>query len=105
MGAESLKARTFTEFISAAAPLAGYKDVEQFYKMSNPMEYFSGNETPCLILNALDDFVCVKENIRKDLVESSVGNYVLVVTMYGSHCAYVEGALAGGNYMWRKALD
>ena len=69
------------------------------------MEYFAGNAIPCLVLNSFDDFLCVKENIRKDLLEAGVVNYVGVLTEHGTHCAYTEGALGEGNYMWRKTLD
>ena len=37
------------------------------------MEYVFGNETPTLVLNALDDFLCVKENINRDLIDQGSG--------------------------------
>jgi len=103
--AEALKATSLAEFLPAAAPFAGCRDVEQYFKENNPMEFFEGSTTPCLVLNALDDFLCVKENIRKDLLEAGVSNYLLLITKHGSHCAYTEGVFGEGNYMWRVTLD
>ena len=62
------------------------------------------NKTPTLVLNALDDFLCVKENIRLDLLDKAEG-YALIVTDEGSHIAYSEGCCGQGNYMWRVTLD
>jgi len=92
------------ELMGAAAPLAGCRNLEHFYAENNPMRFYGGNRIPCLVLNALDDFLCLKENIRVDLKDTIV-NYVLYVTQYGSHVGYNEGWLATGNYMWRLTLD
>ena len=100
----AMKATSIGEFMEAAAPLAGCSDVKQFYQENNPMQYFTGNQIPCLVLNALDDFLCLKENIRYD-VKDIVHNYVLCITDQGSHIAYNEGWFGGGNYMWRLTLD
>lgn len=101
---EALKAKTLGEFVPAAAPFAGCRDVDQFFEENNPMEFFAGNQTPCLVLNALDDFLCVKENIRLDRVDQ-VRNYACLITACGSHAAYTEGLFGEGNYMWRVTLD
>jgi len=97
-------ARTLNEFISTAAPLAGCKNVEEYFEQNNPMVFAFGNKTPTLVLNALDDFLCVKENIRLDLIEKAE-NYAVLVTEEGSHIAYTEGMLGGSSYMWRIAMD
>ena len=68
------------------------------------MQYFTGNQIPCLVLNALDDFLCLKENTRYYVMDS-VHNYVLAITDHGSHIAYNEGCWGEGNYMWRLTLD
>ena len=98
------RAKNLGEFMAAAAPLAGCRDLEHFYEENNPMQFFLGNRIPCLVLNALDDFLCLKENIRYD-VKDKVRNYVLSITDQGSHIAYNEGSFAQGNYMWRVTLD
>ena len=84
--------------------LAGCQNIDEFYQENNPMQFFTGNQIPCLVLNALDDFLCLKENIRYD-VKDIVHNYVLAITDQGSHIAYNEGWKAQGNYMWRVTLD
>ena len=70
--------------MAAAAPLAGCRDLHHFYEENNPMQFYGGNKIPCLVLNALDDFLCLKENIRVDL-KDTIFNYVLYITKYGSH--------------------
>ena len=97
-------AKNLGEWMDYSAPLAGCKDLEHYYEENNPMQYFQGNRIPCLVLNALDDFLCLKENIRYD-VKDQVMNYVLKITDEGSHIAYNEGFLAQGNYMHRITLD
>jgi len=52
----------------------------------------------------LDDFLCVKENIRLDLLDKAEG-YAILVTDEGSHIAYNEECYATGNYMHRVAMD
>ena len=73
-------------------PLAGCKDIDEFYQENNPMSFFTGNQTPILVLNALDDFLCLKENICYDVVAA----VVLAITDHGSHIAYNEGNLLRG---------
>ena len=90
--------------MEAAAPLAGCRDLEHFFEENNPMKFFLGNTIPCMVLNALDDFLCLKENIQYDVKDKAM-NYVLSITDYGGHIAYNEGALGQGNYMWRVTLD
>ena len=97
------KATSIVDFMNAAAPLAGSNDLENYFKVNNPMNYILGNAVPCLVLNALDDFLCVKENIQVDL-KDKVNNFVLLVTDEGGHIAYNE-SIHAGNYMWRVTLD
>ena len=101
---KSLTATNLGEWMDFAAPLAGCKNLDHYYEENNPMKFFQGNKIPCLVLNALDDFLCLKENIRYD-VKDQVMNYVLSITDHGSHIAYNEGTFAQGNYMWRVTLD
>ena len=71
--AATKRAQTLDEFMQAAVPFAGCSSMEQYFKENNPMEYVFGNETPTLVLNALDDFLCVKENINRDLIDQGSG--------------------------------
>lgn len=100
----AITSKTLGEFMDHSAPLAACRDLDHFYQENNPMQYFTGNTTPCLVLNALDDFLCLKENIRYD-VKDQVHNYCLAITDYGSHIAYNEGFFGTGNFMWRITLD
>ena len=98
------QASSIDEFMRAAYPLAGCLSYEQFLKEYNPMNYISGMKTPTLVLNALDDFVSLRENIDSDLVEGdTVEQVVLVVTKQGGHIAYNEAN--GGSYMWRLTMN
>ena len=93
------------EFLEAAAPFAGCQNVDQFYEENDPMTFFHGNATPCLLLSSLDDFVCLKEMIAYEDVRDWATNYVLLTTDTGSHISYNEGSWGQGNYMWRVTLD
>ena len=97
-------AKNVEEWMSFAAPLAGYKNVEHYIEETDPMNFFQGNKIPCLVLSALDDFTTTKECIRDDCVDQSM-NYVLKVTDQGGHLAYNEGWFAQGNYMYRITVD
>ena len=97
-------ATTLNEFVEACVPFAGCNDMEHYHKCNNPMEFAFGNTTPTIVLNSLDDFLCVKENIRLDLLDRAE-SYALLVTDEGSHIAYSEGCFGQGNYMWRLTLD
>ena len=90
--------------MQAAVPFAGCSSMEQYYKENNPMEFALGNKTPTLVLNALDDFLCVKENINLDLLDQGF-NYALMVTDEGSHIGFTEGTWGQGNFMWRVSMD
>ena len=96
-------AKTMGEWMDYSAPLAGCKNVEHFYEENNPMQFFQGNKIPCLVLNALDDFLSLKENIYYDIKDHL--HYVLKLTDHGSHIAYNEGSFAQGNFMYRITLD
>lgn len=100
----ALGSSTMNEFLVASVPLAGSQSLEEYYKRNNPMQFAFANRTPCLVLNALDDFLCVKENIRTDLIDATE-NYILIITDKGSHIGYTEASANCGNYMWRITMD
>ena len=102
---KSREATFLHEFVETSAPLAGCNDLEMFYKENGPLNFIVGNTTPCLLLNASDDFVCFKENINYECITNRAKNCVLLVTNEGGHLAYNEGPLGQGNYMWRVTLD
>ena len=59
---------------------------------------------PCLVLNALDDFLCLKENIRTDVNEDAQ-YHILKLTEQDRHAAFNEGIFAQRNFMWKLTLD
>ena len=71
---------------------------------SNPMEHIDTIMRPLLVVNADDDIVCLKENIREDVVLAT-GGALLLRTKRGSHIAYNEGWLGQGNYLVRVSMD
>ena len=88
---------------SGSLSLSESKSLQFPEKIFTP-DFFHRNKIPCLILNALDDFLCLKENIQYDIVKK-IPNYVLCTTEYGGHTSYNEGWFAEGNYMHRLTLD
>ena len=101
---EALAAPSVQRFIESAAPLAGFDSFDSFLSESNPMRHYHKSTVPCLVLNALDDPLCVEANIRKDIA-SETENYALVLTACGSHVAFREGLLGQTSYQHRLALD
>jgi predicted alpha/beta-fold hydrolase len=56
-------------FMRASTALQGAGSWEEYMAGSNPMSHFRGSAVPCLLLNAADDPVCVRENVRADLLQ------------------------------------
>lgn len=98
---EALEAKTLHDFVQVISPMAGSENWEAYLQQHNPMSHFQNNHIPCLILNSLDDPICIKENIP-DLKHS---NYALVLTKYGSHIAFAEGLFGQGSWMERITMD
>ena len=57
-----------------------------------------------MVLNALDDFLCLKENIRTDVNEDAQ-YYILKLTEHGRHAAFNEGIFIQRNFIWKLTLD
>lgn len=98
---EALNAKSLHEFAQFASPMSGAKDWEDFLREHNPMSHFKDNQIPCLILNSLDDPICVKANIP----DIKYKNYALVLTKYGSHIAFAEGLFGQGSWMEKVTMD
>ena len=98
---EGLQAKSLHEFAKRVAPISGAKDWDHYLEEHNPMSHFQDNQVPCLILNSLDDPICVKENIPNE----SYRNYAVVLTQYGSHIAFAEGLFAQRSWMERITMD
>ncbi len=101
---ECMNSTNVAEFVETGVHMAGYKTYEEYLADSCPMNRYMDSKIPTLILNATDDPVCVEENIRFDITESSE-NYALVLTRSGSHIAYRSGMFGETSFMHRLALD
>jgi uncharacterized protein len=97
------RAESLHGLFRAHAPLSGARSYEAYLKRSNPMNWVDGIACPVLLLNADDDMVCLRENIREDIPWNN-GGAILVRTAFGSHIAYSDGALGEGNYLVRLSL-
>lgn len=72
--------------------VAGYPSYEAFDAASNPMHVIDNIDVPVLVINALDDPVCVGENVRENQEHiRRLPAGMLLLTRRGSHCAYYEG--------------
>jgi uncharacterized protein len=97
----SLKSKNLQELMKNVSTFSGAESWEEYLVHHNPMSHFQKNEIPCLILNSLDDPVCVKENIP----DLKVNHYALVLSEYGSHIAFAEGFLGLGSWMEQITFD
>lgn len=72
--------------------IAGYRDYEAYLRGSNPVLVMDQVAVPVMIINAMDDPVCVAAN-ADDHVDAvrRVPDALLVRTPRGSHCAFFEG--------------
>jgi len=112
---DCLQAPSIHEFIERHVPFAlsatAHSPVEMpkrqvldYMSASNPMSWVNLIRTPLLVLNAEDDLVCLKENIREDLAITTPG-VILVVCEQGSHLGFNEGMWGQGSFMTRLTLD
>lgn len=78
-----------------------------FLFRSNPMPVAERITTPLLVLNALDDPVCVESNIPKgrDLDKFKKETAMLAFTERGSHCAFYDGLVTPQSWMDRLTLQ
>jgi len=91
------------EFLTNAPKFAGCETLDAYLEEHNPMNFVEGIVCPTLILNAEDDPVCMKDNVRVDLVENTP-NFALVFTETGSHIAYCTGWAGQRTWMVQLAM-
>ena len=100
----ALRATHLQEFVDAAAPFAGYRDAEAYYKGENPVNWMHSVTTPKLVLNAIDDPCCHVHNIYEaspypqhngksyaTLIDESERG-MLAVTKSGTHCPFLDSS-------------
>merc|ERR1712070_529299 len=100
-----MAARSYQEFMVAHAPFTGYTSAEEYLDHINPVRNFDslsseGWRTPTVCLNAVDDPICVAQNVLdygsrfESLADDSSGREVpigVVLTSTGSHCPFFDG--------------
>jgi predicted alpha/beta-fold hydrolase len=88
----ALATSDLTGFHEQLYEIAGYRDYEDYLRGSNPVLVMEHVAVPVMILNAMDDPVCVAANAA-DHVDAirRVPDALLVRTRHGSHCAFFEG--------------
>ena len=68
-------------------------------------QWYERIRRPTMVLNALDDMVSVKDNIRIDLAEQHPG-FVLLLTRFGSHVAFERDLTSfDSSYMFEVSID
>jgi predicted alpha/beta-fold hydrolase len=87
-----LATRDLAQFHENAYELAGCTDPADYLARSNPALVFDHVAVPVMVINAADDPVCVVEN-AEDHVDTirRVPDALMVRTVRGSHCAFLEG--------------
>jgi len=97
-------AKDIEEFVDAHYAFAGYDSLAEYNEDSNPLSWVPKIVRPVLLVNADDDMICTKENIKEDMVTDLPGA-LLIRTERGSHIAFNEGLFGQGNYLSRISFD
>jgi predicted alpha/beta-fold hydrolase len=87
-----LETRDLAGFYQHVHEFAGCADPDEYLARTNPMRVIDTVAVPVLVINAVDDPVCVAAN-AEDHVDTirRVPDALLVRTARGSHCAFLEG--------------
>ena len=101
-----LRAPSILEFHRRIFPLAGYDSLAAYYHGSDPMAVALDITNPILVINAIDDPVCVEANVHRHLAAmQTLPRMTLAVTRYGSHCGFFDRPLAGGSWAERTIAE
>eukprot|EP01052_Picozoa_sp_SAG31_P016008 SAG31_NODE_1045_length_10180_cov_5.454221_11_plen_424_part_00 len=93
--AAALAAPTLHKLLVHMAPLAGYDNFDAYLEGNNPIGVAEHIQIPILVINALDDPICIAQNVRENLwLKDRIGRGILAVTDQGSHCAFFHGTAA-----------
>lgn len=103
---EGLRASSILEFHRQVFPLAGYDSLAAYYRGSDPMAVALDITHPILVINAIDDPVCVEANVHRHLdAMQTLPRMTLAVTRYGSHCGFFDRPLAGSSWSERAIAE
>jgi predicted alpha/beta-fold hydrolase len=87
-----LAASDLAGFHETLYQMAGCADTADYLRRTNPVLVMDNVAVPVMIINALDDPVCVAANARDHVgAVRRVRDALLVRTARGSHCAFHEG--------------
>ena len=100
----AMRSSSIDDFVKESITFSGHRSLEDFFEESNPMQHYRKNNIPCLVLNSIDDPLCVERNIPYDIAGDTV-NYALIITKAGSHVGYREGLLGESSFMHRLAIE
>jgi predicted alpha/beta-fold hydrolase len=98
-------ATSLADYQKAAHALEGYADAESMYEATNPMEHAANIVTPLLVVNAMDDPVCLWQNVKDhEHIFDTPRDRLLVATARGSHCCHLEGVFWPAPLGWADRL-
>ena len=95
----ALAAQDFIEYDGAyTAPLAGYLDVEDYYRQASCGPYLKNIQRPALVVQALDDPFMSVDVVPG--VETLSPQVTLEVARHGGHVGFVSAGALGRPYCW-----
>lgn len=80
------------------APLHGFKDVHEYYRISSCRQYLSGITKPTLIIHSIDDPFMSPDAIPQAEELSKTTTFDLV--KFGGHLGFIEGLWPGNAEYW-----
>jgi predicted alpha/beta-fold hydrolase len=108
----ALAARSLQEFVDATVSFAGYEDIADYYRDTNPINHVRDITTPTLILNAIDDPCCKISNLYEESpyphhdnltyaeMIAETDHALVAVTKTGSHCPFLSTSTSNNIYGW-----
>ncbi len=104
--AECAAATSMADFHDRLYPLAGFDSREAFYRASNPMEVARDLTVPVLVINSIDDPVCVERNVRRHLDGmQQLPRMTLALTRHGGHCGFFDDLRTSGSWSDRAITE
>ena len=97
-----LRSRTIREFDElATAPLHGFTDSEEYYRLSSSNRFLSGVRSPTLLIHAMDDPFLPREAIPERTIDANVA-LKRAFTERGGHVGFVHGGTPWSALPWAE---
>ena len=97
-----LRSRTIREFDDlATAPLHGFPDSEEYYRLSSSNRFLSGIRVPTLLIHAMDDPFLPREAIPEEAIEANPA-LQRAFTEHGGHVGFVQGGTPWSAFPWAE---